>query len=546
MKNKRRATKLTCYILALIMVMSCFCVTSYAVEGDEPQTDITVEDNNSNDVTEPAANEGEEGEPATPAPEGDGDGEGGEPAVEPEAPAPFDNANLKAVVTGNLEGPVVVEASWVAVDGATGYTLDVNGKKTTVDADTTEATSAELSFNPGDKYEVKVICEGTENEYTKTIDTAGKVITTAPEYEQHHSTYADGAGKTDKYTSAAFKWGYNRHDYIDDNQVALSWDNSAIAEPDRYELVLAVKTDEGFRDIPIGGEGKYTKEAAPKMFEATGTYSYTEWVTAARFPEFESANEGKIYYSIKPVYDDVAIASARTEEVTVPKFLTCGARTYKFLVKTNTKAKFYKKGKGNSYKRWLPKGVTGYTTGGSGSKFLVQGTKYGQGYVMRAKMSCYKLDYSPKKDWSKSYKEKYVNSSSSFKSSGKYIIWVSRYTQKVNVFKKVSGKWQLQDCAECTTGVFRNYTSGGSYTIKKKQYKRTRSKHYYFHLSYYNGLNSLHGPTYWKKNSYYRAKPSVHLGDHGQYGTLGCVRMWNEDATYIYDNCPKGTKVVVY
>lgn len=79
-------------------------------------------------------------------------------------------------------------------------------------------------------------------------------------------------------------------------------------------------------------------------------------------------------------------------------------------------------------------------------------------------------------DWPVKKKEAYVNKKK-YSSRTKYLIWTSRYTQKVNIFKGKKGKWKLIKTFRCTTGKYGKPTPKSTKTVLRgHQMKRTRHK----------------------------------------------------------------------
>lgn len=140
------------------------------------------------------------------------------------------------------------------------------------------------------------------------------------------------------------------------------------------------------------------------------------------------------------------------------------------------------------------------------------------------------------RDYTVATKEKYANT---FAKKTTYFIWVSRYTQKINIFKKVGGKYKLVRVCECSTGSYLNYT--GTMTKKISSHLATKKKksYYYKYLSYFWKTNSLHGPCYTYKGNL-KKTPSH------KTSTLGCIRTWPADAEFIYKTCGKARVRVYY
>ena len=562
MKKVTLNKRIACYIVCAVMALTGACTTSYAIEGDNAagegaadneavtnEEQIVVEE--PSDVVEPEEEAvlTDESEPSE------------EAALEEESEDGLAVMSTETAVTGitakYADGTVTV--SWNKVEGAESYEIQVGDNKAT--ASNSEVSKGIKMSVEAKMYKVSVTAvmpEGTDP-VTGSIDVYLKAKT-APKNakittEQMHKAYDKPKSKIS--IKKQRKTDYRYKIVIVEPDVTISWDK--VPGATSYKVYKFTGTKKG----KINNSTKKVLKS-----DITGTsYKYKEKVTDKVFSKL---NYGYYWYKVAAVYPDGTekVAAAKrvddgkvtsSKRLKMPKFLDVsgvsktgqktgrkGICTYTFYCKTNQSAKFYKQGSGQAYKRWIPAGVKGTTRGGSGSKFEVKTKGYGTGYVMRHKMTCYKIDYSPNVDWTKSMKEKWVNKSSDFKGAGKWVVWVSRYSQTVNVFKKVNGKYKLMRVCECTTGQFRNYTAGGKFKLHKRIEHRKRSAYHYYYLNCFNGINSVHGPTY-KYSGIINSKPSTHLGKNGMSsGTLGCVRSWNEDAYYVWTHVPMNSRVVSY
>lgn len=573
MKLTNKSTgKLLCCLICVIMAVTGACTTSFA----------TAESNSSAGNDQQDVQQDNEGavEPENPDAEKPAEDNGG---ISLQSEVSGVNVNL----VGEMEGVVIAELSWKAVNGADSYTVYVNDKIKESGIDGTEC-NAYIEEPKPEEYKIAVAA-------IKNKETGGTEEIAHKEFKFNLGDFVALNTKikldTMLKTSGTKQKQSKKRKYpiVNDSattvavnpDVNITWDGAANANS--YKVVKYV-TD---------GDGEVNKDYEPVESvtekvnaEGNNSFSYREYVEE---PVFMSKNYG--YYGIKVLTD----ASSNINGVNVTghlysdfgkytslnkttydyfcmnKFLdeqiadnnrtyisdsatgrnyngdrAPTVRTIKFYAKTNKRAKYYVKGKGNAGKGWLSKGTAGWTQGGSGSKFeFYTGDRHG--YVMRKNLTCYKIDYSPYVDWTAHKKENFVNKNSRFKTGGKYVIWISRYTQTINIFEKKDGKWKLVRLAECTTGQFRNYTSGGDKKIGKRIAHRVRTGRHYYYLNCFSGLNSMHGPTYNNKTGNLKSRPSTHLGKNGMSsGTLGCVRTWNTDAQWIWNKCVKGTKVVVY
>lgn len=144
------------------------------------------------------------------------------------------------------------------------------------------------------------------------------------------------------------------------------------------------------------------------------------------------------------------------------------------------------------------------------------------------------------KDYALSTKLEFVDS---YDSDTKYLIWVNQYTMRVNIFKGKKGDWKLIRTKRVVVGEFRKPLSYGSgYALGNKVgriYRLNESgRLYYFDLARgFHGSGYFHTRCKWENGSYRNSicsKPN----------TRGCIRMYNEDAQYIWD-LPRDSRVVI-
>lgn len=148
-----------------------------------------------------------------------------------------------------------------------------------------------------------------------------------------------------------------------------------------------------------------------------------------------------------------------------------------------------------------------------------------------------KCIYTTKK-YSKAVKTAFVNYKG-YSSSTKYLVWISHYTQQVTIFEGTKGNWKMTRTFVCSTGKASTHSPIGVSKISYKEpgwfYANTKE----LYVSHYWGRNSFHTRPLW--NSGKVQDPTI-----GRPASHGCVRCYNQDAKYIYDNIPVGTTVVSY
>lgn len=153
----------------------------------------------------------------------------------------------------------------------------------------------------------------------------------------------------------------------------------------------------------------------------------------------------------------------------------------------------------------------------------------------------YRTQYAIDNDYSEQIKTDFVNGKG-YASDTRYLLWVNRAFQHVNVFVGSQGEWELHKQFLCATGGRYTPTPVGVYKTTYKQVGWFTEEYtvkpvvrfllgsgYAFHSRlYYPGTNRL-------------SDASI-----GFPVSQGCIRMYDEDIQWIYDNIPKNTTVVVF
>lgn len=181
------------------------------------------------------------------------------------------------------------------------------------------------------------------------------------------------------------------------------------------------------------------------------------------------------------------------------------------------------------YNEWHPKGDVFYVS-------LEDGTK---GWVPR--WDCYIPDDTVttdgELDYSKPTKEGFVDLMN-YDSKTDYLVWVSRYTQKVIVFTGKQGDWELIKTFPCSTGANNTPTPEGIYDINDRTWRWNFDYYYVNNVSIFSGGHAFHSILIGYNGAVYDDRVGIPLSH-------GCVRMLPDDCKYIYD-LPMGTRVVIY
>jgi lipoprotein-anchoring transpeptidase ErfK/SrfK len=142
------------------------------------------------------------------------------------------------------------------------------------------------------------------------------------------------------------------------------------------------------------------------------------------------------------------------------------------------------------------------------------------------------------KDYSTDEKELFVNMKG-YTSSSKYLIWISTYTQRVNIFTGSKGQWKLFRACRCATGDKETPTPLGGFKLYARQSAQKYKHTYYRYLSKFFIKNSMHTRIRYYSGRFEDSRLGLPLSH-------GCVRLEDQNAKYIYQNVPLKTTVIVY
>ncbi len=152
------------------------------------------------------------------------------------------------------------------------------------------------------------------------------------------------------------------------------------------------------------------------------------------------------------------------------------------------------------------------------------------------------LKWAQQHDYEPYDKEVFVNAKG-YGSKSEYLIWVNRAMQRVNIFKGSSENWQLTHSSIVATGATRSLTPVGVYDITYKLEAGWTTSTYTCRpvVGFNKGTGyALHSRLYYPRS---RVLTDAQIGFPISHG---CVRMYDEDIWYIYNNIPIGTTLVVY
>lgn len=171
---------------------------------------------------------------------------------------------------------------------------------------------------------------------------------------------------------------------------------------------------------------------------------------------------------------------------------------------------------------------------------------YYDGDILAAVTTGYKgdwtLSWAENHDYSELEKVLWVNTKG-YESDTEYLIWVSLTYQRCNVFKNVGGTWQLERSSIVATGKPGTDTPVGVYkTTYKQSGWFTPSYNCFPVVRFYEGTGyAFHSRLYqpWSRTVLQDSRIGFPI-------SLGCIRMYDEDIQWLYDNIPSDTTVVVY
>ena len=133
-----------------------------------------------------------------------------------------------------------------------------------------------------------------------------------------------------------------------------------------------------------------------------------------------------------------------------------------------------------------------------------------------------------------------------YSSGTKYLILVNRSTHKVGIYQGSKGNWKLVKKWSCGDGAKKTPTPEGTYTVGiKLKYFDTEANNRCWYATQFWGDYLFHSILYVKGSSPSKVRGSV-SGQLGRAVSHGCVRLELNNAKWIYNNIPRGTKVVVY
>jgi len=141
-------------------------------------------------------------------------------------------------------------------------------------------------------------------------------------------------------------------------------------------------------------------------------------------------------------------------------------------------------------------------------------------------------------DYSDATKEGFVNLNQ-YASQTEYLIWISRYTQRVIIFTGSKGNWKVFKTFMCSSGANNTPTPQGVYEVEAHYGSWYFDYYMVYTATGFYGDTAFHSTLYNFDGSHFDERLGIPLSH-------GCIRMSDVDAEYIYDTIPFGTAVVVW
>ena len=128
----------------------------------------------------------------------------------------------------------------------------------------------------------------------------------------------------------------------------------------------------------------------------------------------------------------------------------------------------------------------------------------------------------------------------SYSSSTSWLILVDTKSNHVGIYNGKKNNWVEKKYWLCTSGAKSTPTVKGSFTVKSKGKSFGSGYTCWYYTQFYG--NYLFHSVLYQPGSMTR----IQDGRLGINASHGCVRLSLSNAKWIYDNIPKGTKVVIY
>ena len=171
---------------------------------------------------------------------------------------------------------------------------------------------------------------------------------------------------------------------------------------------------------------------------------------------------------------------------------------------------------------------------------LLQFTDGSTGWVSARRCQITTADCTTDADYTQAQKETFVNGGE-YTSDTEYLVWVSLYTQKVNVFSGKKGQWVLEKSFDCATGINSTPTITGAFRVTS-----TAERWYLGEDAYVEPVLVFNGGAGITSQPYSADTDRVIDSTMGRPASGGSVRLVPEDIEWLYETIPVGTSVIVF
>lgn len=179
------------------------------------------------------------------------------------------------------------------------------------------------------------------------------------------------------------------------------------------------------------------------------------------------------------------------------------------------------------------------TNSGGLSALRLQFPDGSSGWVSARRNQITEEDCTTDEDYTDQQKTDFVNSMN-YDSYTSRLVWVSLYTQTVNVFTGYKGHWELEKSFDCATGVNETPTTTGVFTISAVKDRWDLG------LTYVEPVLIFNGGEAFTSQPYDAETGKIADDTMGAPASGGSVWMLEKDIAWMRENVPLNTMVVVY
>lgn len=180
-----------------------------------------------------------------------------------------------------------------------------------------------------------------------------------------------------------------------------------------------------------------------------------------------------------------------------------------------------------------------YETNQSGVSVLKIKVEGQEVWVRAENMQVTEEDCTTDEDYTDEQKANFVNSMN-YDSQTTYLVWVSLYTQKVNIFRGYQGNWALFKSFDCASGLNKTPTTTGVFSIQGTQERWDLGATYVSPVLVFNGGEAFTSQPYDEDTG------EVADDTMGKPASGGGVRLVKKDIEWMAENLLLNTLVVVY